>query len=55
MAIKFINKYFLTISLLALSANAISRDISYDYVQGTYASITDSKALVWTWMQLDFL
>lgn len=35
--------YLVTISLLALSTSAISREISYDFVQGSYESITDSS------------
>jgi len=29
--------------ILAASSNAISREISYDYIQGTYSSVTDSS------------
>jgi len=32
----------LAFAMLALSSNALSKDISYDYVQGTYSSLTDS-------------
>ena len=34
---------FILIAALALPASAISREISYDYVQGTYSSLTDSS------------
>lgn len=34
--------YIAAISILALSSNALSKEISYDYVQGTYLSLTDS-------------
>lgn len=36
-------KTLLAISMLALSTAAFSKEISYDFVQGTYASITDSS------------
>ena len=29
--------------ILVASSNAISREISYDYIQGTYSSVTDSS------------
>ena len=29
--------------ILLASSNAISREISYDYIQGTYSSVTDSR------------
>jgi len=29
--------------MLVASSNAISREISYDYIQGTYSSVTDSR------------
>lgn len=29
--------------ILVASSNAISREISYDYIQGTYSSVTDSR------------
>ena len=36
-------KHLLAISIMAISTNAMSKDISYDYVQGTYSSLTDSS------------
>ena len=36
-------KNLILIAALALPTSAISREISYDYVQGTYSSITDSS------------
>ena len=36
-------KHLLAISIIAISTNAMSKDISYDYVQGTYSSITDDS------------
>lgn len=33
----------LAFAMLTLSSNALSKEISYDYVQGTYGSITDSS------------
>lgn len=35
--------YMVVASILVLSSNAFSKEISYDYVQGTYSSITDSS------------
>ncbi|MDT8452848.1 MAG: outer membrane beta-barrel protein [Gammaproteobacteria bacterium] len=36
-------KHLLAMSIIAISTNAMSKDISYDYVQGTYSSITDDS------------
>lgn len=36
-------KNIIVISVMAMSTNAMSKDISYDYVQGTYTSSTDSS------------
>lgn len=33
----------LVVAILAASSNVMSKDISYDYVQGSYASVTDSS------------
>ena len=38
-----IKKNLLAISILALSTNAFSTELSYDYVEGIYGSITDSS------------
>lgn len=35
--------YLLAMSMMALSTNIMSKEISYDYVQATYSSITDSS------------
>lgn len=35
--------YMVAVLMLALSSNAFSKEISYDYIQGTYSSITDSS------------
>lgn len=35
--------YMVAVLILALSSNAFSKEISYDYIQGTYSSITDSS------------
>lgn len=36
-------KHLLAISIMALSTNAFSKEISYDYIQGTYSSLTVSS------------
>ena len=38
-----VQKYFLPIAVLAFSSNVISKEINYDYAQGTYRSFTDSS------------
>ena len=38
-----IKNKLLAITIIALSTNAFSKEISYDYVQGTYSSLTDSS------------
>ena len=38
-----VQNYFLPIAILAFSSSVISKEISYDYVQGTYNSISDSS------------
>ena len=35
--------YMVAVLMLALSSNVFSKEISYDYIQGTYVSITDSS------------
>lgn len=36
-------QYLLAISIIAISTNAMSQGISYDYIQGTYSSLTDDS------------
>lgn len=37
------NRHLIALSAIVLSTNAFSSELSYDYVQGAYQSITDSS------------